>query len=123
MHTFDNESSTKSETEEPETEIKDEIKDNYIYVVSQLCEPETLKYKLAARDMVDPDDSKRIFIQICKGVQGYLLYVKTLNLTMLDLSSPWTWFYSPRSKTRKCFLFKRSPDCQDWWFWFDDQII
>ena len=78
MRTFDDESLTKSETEEPETEIKDEIKDNYIYVVSQLCEPETLKYKLAARNMVYPDNSKRIFIQICKGVQGYLLCLNSL---------------------------------------------
>ena len=51
-------------------ETTDEIKDNYIYVVSQLCQPETLKNKLASRADVDPFDSKRIFIQICKGVQG-----------------------------------------------------
>ena len=56
--------------DDDDDEASDEIKDNYIYVVSQLCEPDTLKYKLAQRVEVDPFDSKRIFIQICKGVQG-----------------------------------------------------
>lgn len=61
------------EESEAISESKSEIKDNYIYVVSQLCEPNTLKYKLAQRTEVDPEDSKRIFIQVCRGVQGKLI--------------------------------------------------
>ena len=44
--------------------------DIYIFVVSQLCEPETLKYKLQGRSEVDEIFSKRTFLQIVKGVKG-----------------------------------------------------
>ena len=64
--------------------------DIYIFVVSQLCEPETLKYKLQGRSEVDENFSKRTFLQIVKGVKG-TVFQKLFSEPLFSKMDRSTW--------------------------------